>query len=52
MQMHPTTTRTFWNLFRALVGAEAGSSCRSCGESILARDPFGLSEGVCAPCRG
>ena len=47
--MQPTGTRTFWNLFRALVGAESGRACRSCGESITTADPFGLSEGVCVP---
>ena len=45
-------TVTYWNLFRALVGLEAGRSCRCCGESILDTDPFGKSEGVCRPCRG
>lgn len=40
-----------WRLFRALAGAEAGRSCRCCGESILPADPFGFSEGVCRPCR-
>ena len=42
---------TLWKLFRALAGVEAGRSCRRCGEAILARDPFGTSEGVCRPCR-
>ena len=44
-------TITYWNLLRALVGLEAGRSCRRCGESILRTDPFGMSEGVCRPCR-
>jgi hypothetical protein len=42
---------TIWKLFRALAGVEAGRSCRDCGESILTADPFGLSEGICRPCR-
>jgi hypothetical protein len=42
---------TVWKLFRALAGAEAGRSCRRCGEAILTDDPHGLSEGVCRPCR-
>ena len=42
---------TVWSVVRALVGAEAGRSCRQCDESILAGDGFGLSEGVCHPCR-
>jgi hypothetical protein len=44
-------TVTTWKLLRALVGLEAGRSCRRCGESILDSDPFGRSEGVCRPCR-
>ena len=40
-----------WRLFRALAGNESGRSCRCCGESILRADAFGLSEGVCRPCR-
>jgi hypothetical protein len=44
-------TVTTWRLVRALTGLENGRDCRRCGESILADDPFGLSEGVCNPCR-
>jgi hypothetical protein len=44
-------TVTTFKLLRALVGLEAGRSCRACGESILRSDPFGMSEGVCRPCR-
>jgi hypothetical protein len=44
-------TVTTYKLLRALVGLEAGHSCRSCGESILGTDRFGQSEGVCRPCR-
>lgn len=44
-------TVTYWKLLRALVGLEAGCTCRCCGESILDGDPFGKSEGVCRPCR-
>ncbi len=40
-----------WSLFRALVGMEGGRTCRSCSESIVQDDPFGMSEGVCRPCR-
>jgi hypothetical protein len=42
---------SMWKLFRALAGVEAGCSCRRCTESIRRSDPFGMSEGVCAPCR-
>jgi hypothetical protein len=42
---------TIWRLLRSLAGLESGSTCRRCSESILAADPFGLSEGVCRPCR-
>ena len=44
-------TVTTFKLLKALVGLEAGRSCRRCGESILGTDPFGLSEGVCRSCR-
>ena len=44
-------TITTWKLLRALVGLEAGRSCRRCGEAILRHDPFGRSEGVCSACR-
>ncbi len=40
-----------WKIMRALTGAETGSSCRSCGESIERHDTFGRSERVCTPCR-
>lgn len=42
---------TTWNLVRALVGQENGRDCRRCGESIARQDDFGMSEGVCPPCR-
>jgi hypothetical protein len=42
---------TVWKLIRVFTGEEAGRSCRRCGESIPQRDRFGLSEGVCRPCR-
>lgn len=42
---------TAWKLIRALAGTEAGRSCRRCNESIPAQDAFGMSEGVCHPCR-
>ncbi len=42
---------TIWNLVWASVGAEAGRACRRCTEPIPAEDAFGLSEGVCGPCR-
>jgi hypothetical protein len=34
-----------------MTGIEGGRWCRSCGEAILAKDPFGRSEGVCHACR-
>ncbi len=42
---------TVWNVVRAMVGAEAGLACRRCKEPIGAKDAFGMSEGVCRPCR-
>jgi len=42
---------TVYKVLRALAGLETGRSCRSCSEVIGAADPFGLSEGVCGPCR-
>ncbi|MFL6042935.1 MAG: hypothetical protein ACJ740_16225 [Gaiellales bacterium] len=42
---------TVWNLVRAATGLENGRECRSCNESIRREDPFGMSEGVCRPCR-
>lgn len=44
-------TVTVWNVVRAIAGDEAGRSCRRCSEPIPARDAFGISEGVCVPCR-
>jgi hypothetical protein len=44
-------TITVWKVLRALTGSERGRSCRACGEAILTRDPFGMSEGVCTLCR-
>jgi len=40
-----------FKLIRVLAGIEAGRECRSCREPIDARDAFGMSEGVCVPCR-
>jgi hypothetical protein len=40
-----------WNLIRAFMGSEHGRNCRRCDESIERRDDFGMSEGVCRPCR-
>lgn len=42
---------TVWNVIRALAGFETGRVCRSCREGIPAGDAFGMSEGVCHPCR-
>jgi hypothetical protein len=42
---------TVWNIVRAAAGLETGRDCRRCNESILREDPFGMSEGVCRPCR-
>jgi hypothetical protein len=44
-------TTTVLNVLRALTGFESGRSCRRCSYSIPAADPFGISEGVCHPCR-
>jgi hypothetical protein len=44
-------TMTVWKVLRALTGVERGRSCRGCGEAILVKDGFGMSEGVCSPCR-
>jgi hypothetical protein len=43
---------TVWRFMRGLAGLETGRWCRRCGEPIERSDPFGLSEGVCVPCRG
>jgi hypothetical protein len=42
---------TVWNVLRAFSGLESGRACRRCSESISAQDAFGISEGVCSPCR-
>jgi hypothetical protein len=42
---------TVWNVMRSLAGMESGRWCRGCGDSIARADGFGLSEGVCRPCR-
>jgi len=34
-----------------LTGLPSGRWCRSCDDAIEPSDPFGLSEGVCRPCR-
>lgn len=44
-------TQTVFKVVCGLVGAETGRSCRTCGETIGRRDEFGMSEGVCRPCR-
>jgi hypothetical protein len=38
-------------ILRRLLNLETGTSCRRCSEMIPPNDPFGVSEGVCAPCR-
>jgi hypothetical protein len=38
-------------LIRALAGVETGRECRWCEEPIGRDDRFGMSEGVCRPCR-
>lgn len=42
---------TVRKLLRDLTGRETAVECRLCRETIPARDTFGLSEGVCDPCR-
>jgi hypothetical protein len=42
---------TLWKVLRALAGLESGRWCRQCSESIPGGDQFGMSEGVCRPCR-
>lgn len=42
---------TIYKLIRALAGEETGRACRRCAESIQSADHFGMSEGVCGPCR-
>jgi hypothetical protein len=44
-------TMTVWSVLRALTGVEHGRCCRNCGEPILRKDLFGMSEGVCSACR-
>jgi hypothetical protein len=41
----------FYTLIRSLVNLESGRHCRRCGASISPQDMFGVSEGVCPPCR-
>jgi hypothetical protein len=43
---------TVSKVIRALTGLDSGRWCRRCRESIPLGDAFGLSEGVCRPCRG
>jgi hypothetical protein len=38
-------------LFRVIAMLDSGLPCRTCGQGIARGDEFGLSEGVCAPCR-
>jgi hypothetical protein len=38
-------------LVRALFGSEAGKRCRRCREPLHPNDEFGVSEGLCLPCR-
>ncbi len=38
-------------IFRRLLYLESGKNCRCCTETIPRSDPFGMSEGVCEPCR-
>lgn len=45
-------SNAIWTLLRSLAGLESGRWCRRCTESIAGNDPYGLSEGVCRPCRG
>ena len=40
-----------YSLISALFGRESGRQCRTCSVSIERSDAFGLSEGVCGPCR-
>lgn len=42
---------TVWKMMRALSGLESGRACRRCRESIRPQDEFGMSEGICGPCR-
>jgi hypothetical protein len=42
---------SLYKLIQALAGRENGRDCRRCGEAIAREDVFGLSEGVCTPCR-
>lgn len=42
---------TAWKVLRAMSGLESGRSCRRCDEPIPSQDEFGMSEGVCGPCR-
>jgi hypothetical protein len=38
-------------LLGAIAMLDSGLPCRTCGQGIERGDEFGLSEGVCAPCR-
>jgi hypothetical protein len=41
----------FRDIASELARLESGRWCRSCSESIQRNDHFGMSEGVCGPCR-
>lgn len=40
-----------YKFLRALAGLESGQECRVCKQTVSPNDHFGLSEGVCEPCR-
>jgi hypothetical protein len=49
--LHQTEDTMFNRFLRAIAMLDSGLPCRTCGEGIKRDDEFGLSEGVCAPCR-
>ncbi len=42
---------TVFKILRGMAGLESGRWCRGCSEAIVRGDDFGMSEGVCRPCR-
>jgi hypothetical protein len=42
---------TLWTLLRAFQGIDSAQACRRCSDPIPRTDAFGISEGVCPPCR-
>jgi hypothetical protein len=44
--------RMIFTLLRGFAVVGSGNHCRACRAPIRSGDGYGLSEGVCCPCRG